>query len=728
MDEAINAAAQPLSGPPVLEFDHNIIEHLGIRLYQNKPGSVLAEIVANSWDADAEEVWICTSKESAGAENRFISIADNGVGMNFDAIRTRYLIIGRQKRSAPKAKSGAGRGPMGRKGIGKLAPFGIARTVDVITCAGGKISWFALDLDALVSAGTGTRKYPPKFTIENQDLTASLPVGTPQDIIDFVEQIRQSTRKTGTLIRMSRLTSNQNLTDLAIEHALASKFTVVLNREDFVVRINGVAIDKQRAMPTFELRIPPEGYTTETVLGGEVRYWIGFVGSAEWAADEAGVGVFAHGKSAQDRPFFFGSKGKEVFQRYMYGTIEADWLDELEKDLISTDRSSLDWSSAELAGFHEWGRKKVGQWLTEYANHRSGKHLAEVKVRAEERRKAHEIPVYSKVENEQIDILVADATKELGKNQGEIADDLLSAVSQAWVNLPTRNLLKSLWTGLEKNAGGSAGFLQVTARLHEHSIPEAMGLAMTFAQRAYALSLLTGLVHQKSEENLQALIEGFPWILQPRGDLLSSNQTLKTTIEVSALGDLSKDRGGRTIRGMSDRERADFVFLTDASSKTIQIVELKAPARELTSDHERQLRDYLDFTQSFHPTANLSGVLLGHPGIPALLSNDKRITVRSWDEILIECRATYVDLLAAMLERADPGTGDTRMKLVRDFGGEQVWELLRTIAEKDENLADLMKRFDHLKDGKRSTTDLAGLLGDAGVLVLPKAEAAAGLE
>ncbi|WP_342363221.1 ATP-binding protein [Terrarubrum flagellatum] len=682
--------------PPVLEFDHNVIEHLGIRLYQNKPGNVLAEIVANSWDADAKQVFISTSARDAPSETRFLSVADNGSGMDFETIRSRYLVIGKPKRNSAKMKSPGGRGPMGRKGIGKLAPFGIARSVDVVTCANNKISWFTLDLDDLIAAATKRGSYPPSFTLEDQDLLTPLPSSATADIVAFVDRVRASTEKTGTLVRMRRLTSNDDLDRNAIQTSLANKFTVVLNRPDFSVSINDQPIDKASAIPKFELRIPAEGYVAETLAAGEVRYWVGFVGSAEWAADEAGVGVFAHGKSAQDRPFFFGAKGKEVFQRYMYGSVEADWIDEFERDLISTDRSSLDWSSHELSEFREWGRQKVVAWLGQYATHRAGKHVGEIKTRAAERRAAREIPVYSPYENEQIDLLVAEATRDLGKNQSTVADELLSAVSQAWVNLPSRNLLKDLWNGLEKAPSGSATFLEVTSKLQDHTVPEAMGLAMTFAQRAYALSVLHRLVHQKSEENLQELIETFPWILQPRGDLLTADQHLKTTIEHAALDDGTKDRAGREIKGMTDRERADFVFLTDASKKTIQIVELKAPARELTAEHDRQLRDYLDFTQAFHPSATLTGLLVGHPGSPAIRTNDTRITIRGWDDILLECRATYVDLLASMIERADPPAGDTRMKLVMDFGGGPVWELLNKIAQKDENLSALMARFEHL--------------------------------
>ena len=160
---------------PVLEFDHNVIEHLGIRLYQNKPGNVLAEIVANCWDADAKAVHIVTSSADAPAEQRFVSIADDGSGMSFEIIRTHYLRIGKPKRAGARMRSPKGRGPMGRKGIGKLAPFGIARTVDVITCAEEHVSWFSLDLDGLIQAGAKREPYAPRFSMQNELLDTDLP-------------------------------------------------------------------------------------------------------------------------------------------------------------------------------------------------------------------------------------------------------------------------------------------------------------------------------------------------------------------------------------------------------------------------------------------------------------------------------------------------------------------------------------------------------------------------
>src|SRR5690606_30189507 len=123
----------------------------------------------------------------------------------------------------------------------------------------------------------------------------------------------------------------------------------------------------------FSLRIPEAGFDEEIVnLNGEdryVRYWVGFVEQAEWPQDQAGVGVYAHGKIAQDRPFVFGLKGREISTRYMYGVIEADWLDELDEDVVSTDRTSINWENDATEPMYNWGKTLVANWITKYRNY-----------------------------------------------------------------------------------------------------------------------------------------------------------------------------------------------------------------------------------------------------------------------------------------------------------------------------------------------------------------------
>jgi hypothetical protein len=109
-----------------LTISLNVLESLGINLYSNV-SAVLSEVVANSWDADAEEVRITLKPHL-----REIVVTDTGSGMTSQDINQKYLNVGYHRRDyedsiTPKYN----RHVFGRKGIGKLALFSIANVVEV---------------------------------------------------------------------------------------------------------------------------------------------------------------------------------------------------------------------------------------------------------------------------------------------------------------------------------------------------------------------------------------------------------------------------------------------------------------------------------------------------------------------------------------------------------------------------------------------------------------------
>ena len=101
-----------------MTVDLNVLNHLGINLYSNIP-AVLAEVVANAWDADAETVRVDISEDPAS-----ITISDDGHGMSRNEINARFLKVGyRRREHAGPVTPKHGRLVMGRKGIGKLSLF-----------------------------------------------------------------------------------------------------------------------------------------------------------------------------------------------------------------------------------------------------------------------------------------------------------------------------------------------------------------------------------------------------------------------------------------------------------------------------------------------------------------------------------------------------------------------------------------------------------------------------
>ena len=117
-----------------LRFLGSLIEELGAKMYPSVTASV-AELISNAWDADARNVWITMPLgRRVKSETDEIIVLDDGVGMSRREARTKYLIVGRKRRiEEDDWKSSAGRSLHGRKGIGKLAAFGTAKSLECIT-------------------------------------------------------------------------------------------------------------------------------------------------------------------------------------------------------------------------------------------------------------------------------------------------------------------------------------------------------------------------------------------------------------------------------------------------------------------------------------------------------------------------------------------------------------------------------------------------------------------
>mgnify|MGYP001610873833 CR=1 FL=1 len=142
----------------VLTFAGNIVKHLGVQMYAGRPVPAIAELISNAWDADATKVEVHLPLNEAwdpADHNQFIEVSDDGNGMTWDMVRDAYLDVGRDRREVERTdRSPGGRLLQGRKGVGKLAGFGIADVVEVQTvykdadpAIGEKtLIWFKLDL------------------------------------------------------------------------------------------------------------------------------------------------------------------------------------------------------------------------------------------------------------------------------------------------------------------------------------------------------------------------------------------------------------------------------------------------------------------------------------------------------------------------------------------------------------------------------------------------------
>ena len=121
-----------------LNVDPRILELLGPSLYTNIY-YVLAELIANAYDADAKNVYIITDKDE-------IRVEDDGKGMSYSGgeIKKYLNVAGITRETSEQSFTPGGRKRMGRKGVGKLAALSVSENVDVITVANGEKSGFIL--------------------------------------------------------------------------------------------------------------------------------------------------------------------------------------------------------------------------------------------------------------------------------------------------------------------------------------------------------------------------------------------------------------------------------------------------------------------------------------------------------------------------------------------------------------------------------------------------------
>ena len=308
----------------VMRFDPNTIEHLGVKMYSQIP-TAIAELIANAYDADATRVTV-TLKDG---DSKSIIVEDNGVGMTFDEVNSDFLVIGRNRRECGQNKSPSGnRVATGKKGLGKLALFGLGNTIEVITTKEKQKVHFKMEWDKLKQT-TGSDYAPEIIAIED------------------------TTDESGTSIILSDLKRKSPLdeTDLAISlsklfNLYDSNFKVMVINEDRKIEVTK---DLRYSSIESQFKFPIQSFvgsvSEEYPHKKEIN---GFVFTTEKPLKPGlrGITLFANGRLV-NAPEFFGRTESSHFYSYATGWIEVDFIDNWEQDVISTNRQSLDWDLEE---------------------------------------------------------------------------------------------------------------------------------------------------------------------------------------------------------------------------------------------------------------------------------------------------------------------------------------------------------------------------------------------
>lgn len=334
----------------------NVLNHLGLGLYSNVP-AVLSEAVANAWDADATVVNV-----DIFPDEEMITITDDGNGMSKEDVNKRYLHVGYKRREEQGSKSEKfGRDVMGRKGIGKLSLFSIAKTVEVFTTDGDEKNSFQMNVDDIreaIGEEEGSSDKEGRGSYE------------PKVIDSFPDDVASEDSDSGTRIVLKDLKKEVYQADKALRKRLARRFSIIGEGENFRVSVNGSEVEitdrdyfhKLEYLWTFgdgteyggddrtyedycnKLEEAPFSRDKTTSDSYTIRGWIGTVVKpkdlvenygAEGSDDLNKITLLIRGKMAKEN-LLEDFNDSRFYTKYLVGEIRADFLDTDEKDDIAT--------------------------------------------------------------------------------------------------------------------------------------------------------------------------------------------------------------------------------------------------------------------------------------------------------------------------------------------------------------------------------------------------------
>jgi len=581
-------------------FSPRILDHLGISAY-NSVQKCLSELGANAYDADASELMI--TLPDAVTESSVIEILDNGSGMSYEDITQRFLFVGWNRRGSGQ-RTPKGRLIIGSKGIGKLAGFGIASTVEITSWNEGQQSTFKIDRDS----------FDDIKALSDHQLTI---LTSPTE------------RSNGTQIRLMKLSPELHLP--AVDVVRRHLYRTLPRDAKFRISVNDVECTAED--------VPGEREEfSETIEGvGPVS---GFYIIANVRQATPGLAVRVRGRIVKE-PSLFGldtsSHGFFTAEKVI-GEVNAEFLDPEEKgavprDLISTTRDGLLEDSPTVHRFDEWAQRflrRVIQGVEESESKRRTDALLTrpaVKERLD-RMPAHVRGVATKV--------VRGLASRLRNVAEEEAADLIEWVLRYYESNILRELMRAIIAADTKDAE------KLAALVEEWGLKQVNSVVDIIKDQVGIISKLEELVASDAakEMDLHKLIEGNLWLIKEGLELWSSDKPLKKILD-QHIDELYKNRADI---------RPDLICRSRNEGNEAVIAEFKRPKETIVMEHVTQALEYEALLKKHRPNLSFTTYVIGrqyHPSVLAAREKLEGASLHLWsmDEILQKARMRFERIL-----------------------------------------------------------------------------------
>lgn len=647
-----------------MRISRTTIDKLGVKLY-DKTADVISELIANGYDADAEEitvhvpinVFLASKKKGKVTDNGYtIVIEDDGHGMGTNEANLFYLKIGTDRRTDKNRTSWGNQSPkkkrlvMGRKGIGKLSAFGICKLIEVWSAGGKKkngkyqIVNFILNFDKI-----------NKDTDDEYEPTIGKDDG-------------KYTTKQGTKIILSKFLYKGIPDKETFVRQVSRKFA--LGAPDFTIKIHDTKENKTYQITEMDIPIIQRtkvDLNNEKVSVNSKKYpikgWIAYSDSPYSNEEMAGVRIYARGKlAAVTRDFGqrAGFTGEHTLRSYLIGAIHVDWLDE-DEDLNATDRQDILWSSEKGTALKLWGQKVIKKLASDSSGPLREKNyeafLKKSNFEKVARKRFGKTKVY-------------DAAMSLGKTLGSRADrgslndsDYVTSLLELILAIAPHTMIVDKLKEIAKK--GNKNALEVVGSLFgDAKLAEIASLGQIALERINAIDSLEKAIRNKpvpEERVLQKMLENAPWLVEPEWTVLQTNQTFESfrgAFETWYYKQ-TKQKIMTKFDLKNESKKPDFIMIQ--SGRSIEIIEIKRPDHGFNNEDFSRLFNYIEKMREYRKkNPNVSDML---PNTHFTLICDKIsltsinkkafdsfveegiITPKTWEEVLTDTKQAHEDFI-----------------------------------------------------------------------------------
>ena len=581
-------------------FSPRILEHLGISAY-NSVRKCLAELVANSYDADARHVSI--SLPDVIDENAMITLSDDGTGMSTEDLTTKFLYVGRDRRKEGE-RTEFNRLVIGSKGIGKLAGFGIASRIRLTTRHEGCQS---------------------SITIDKSNLDSVIQLAGHQ----FEITVSTTELRNGTSIELVHLHEGLQLppADAVRRHL----HRVMPSLPDFTITVNDIectAEDVLGERSEFSENIP--------YVGDVTGYYI----IANSRQTKPGLAVRVRSRIVQE-PSLFGldTRAHGFFtSEKIVGEINAEFLDaenpgEDRHDLVKTSRDGFLEDSEVVQKFEKWARDFVHKVIEGIDKGETEKRTDALMDSPEIKNRLEALPPHIRGTAAKV---VRGIIAKLKTASDEDAKNLIEWILRYYESNVLKELMNAIAAADIHEAEKLAGLI------NDWGLSQLNNVAGIVKTQVSIICRLEELVSSDKayEIDLHKLVESNLWLVKEGLELWSSDKPLKTILD-DHVDQLYKDR---------ENIRPDLICRSRNEGKDAIIREFKRPQEKVKMEHVTQALEYEGLIKAHRPNIHFVTYVVGReydPNVLAIREKQAQAGLNLWsfEEILQKARSRYENIL-----------------------------------------------------------------------------------